>query len=188
MSSMAVRIFDLTETQSSGLTVLDPAPLRRRDLRRTKRRYAALGIVALLAPFVGALCVLGATLAAQANEKPVDEKPDEALVAARHLLLTGKYAEATEAYAKLDEKHAVAAALGGLSPPPRRVATPAPAPAARMATRRTSPATPTTPCALPAASGGCDAPSVARRCQSASTLPAATASVRTKTATETMVI
>ncbi|MGA2969781.1 MAG: hypothetical protein ABSE75_08245 [Acidimicrobiales bacterium] len=58
---MAVRIFDLTETQSSRLTVLEPAPLRRRDLRRTKQRYAALGIVALLAPFVAALCVLGAT-------------------------------------------------------------------------------------------------------------------------------
>jgi hypothetical protein len=58
---MAVRIFDLTETQSSRLTVLEPAPLRRRDLRRTKQRYAALGIVALLTPFVAALCVLGVT-------------------------------------------------------------------------------------------------------------------------------
>jgi hypothetical protein len=58
---MAVRIFDLTETQSSRLTVLEAAPLRRQDLRRTKMRYAALGIVALLAPFVAALCVLGVT-------------------------------------------------------------------------------------------------------------------------------
>src|ERR1700691_5142048 len=35
-----------------------------------------------------------------------------------------------------------ALALGALSPPPRRDATPAPAPAARTATRRTSPAAP----------------------------------------------
>jgi hypothetical protein len=58
---MAVRIFDLTETQSSRLTVLEAAPPRRQDLRRTKMRYAALGIVALLAPFVAALCVIGVT-------------------------------------------------------------------------------------------------------------------------------
>jgi len=58
---MAVRIFDLSETQSSRLTVLEGAPLRRHDLRRTKMRYAALGVVALLAPFVAALCVLGVT-------------------------------------------------------------------------------------------------------------------------------
>ena len=58
---MAVRIFDLTETQPSRLTVLEAAPLRRRDLRRTKQRYAALGMVTVLAPFVAALCVLGVT-------------------------------------------------------------------------------------------------------------------------------
>jgi hypothetical protein len=58
---MAVRIFDLTETQSSRLTVLEAAPLRRHDVRRSKMRYAALGIVALLAPFVAALCVIGVT-------------------------------------------------------------------------------------------------------------------------------
>ena len=46
------------------------------------------------------------------GEKPVEEQPDESLAAARHLLLTGKYAEATEAYTKLEAKHAVAAALG----------------------------------------------------------------------------
>lgn len=61
MSSMAVRIFDLTETQSPRLTVLEAAPLRRHDLRRVKRRYAAIGIAAVLTPFVAALCVLGVT-------------------------------------------------------------------------------------------------------------------------------
>ena len=58
------------------------------------------------------VCLLTSPLATGANEKPVNEKPDEAVVAARHLLLTGKYAEATEAYAKLEEKHPVVAALG----------------------------------------------------------------------------
>jgi hypothetical protein len=58
---MAVRIFDLTETQSSRLTVLEAAPLRRQDVRRAKQRYAAVGIVAVLAPFVAAMCVLGVT-------------------------------------------------------------------------------------------------------------------------------
>jgi hypothetical protein len=58
---MAVRIFDLTETQSSRLTVLEAAPRRRQDLRRTKQRYAALGIVVVLTPFVAAMCVLGVT-------------------------------------------------------------------------------------------------------------------------------
>ena len=58
------------------------------------------------------VCMLGAPLDVRANEKPREDKPDEALVTARHLLLTGKYAEAAEAYAKLVEKHPVAAALG----------------------------------------------------------------------------
>jgi hypothetical protein len=44
-----------------------------------------------------------------------------------------------------------------------------------------NPAAPTVPCAIPAANGGLD---VARRCQSASVLPAATASVRIQTAME----
>jgi hypothetical protein len=45
-----------------------------------------------------------------------------------------------------------------------------------------SPAAPTPACANPATSGGRDIP---RKCHSASTLPAATASVRTQNATET---
>ena len=56
---MAVRIFDLTEPQSSRLTVLEPAPIRRRDVRRMKQRWAIVGFVALLAPFAAALVVLG---------------------------------------------------------------------------------------------------------------------------------
>ena len=58
------------------------------------------------------VCVFWFVPVARANEKPLDDKPDEALVAARHLLLTGKYAEATEAYDKLVEMHPVVAALG----------------------------------------------------------------------------
>ncbi len=56
---MAVRIFDLTEPQSSRLTVLEPVPVRRRDLRRSKQRWAIVAIVSLLTPFVAALVVLG---------------------------------------------------------------------------------------------------------------------------------
>ena len=56
---MAVRIFDLTEPQSSRLTVLEAAPLRRWDLRRMKQRWSIVAIVSLLAPFAAALFVLG---------------------------------------------------------------------------------------------------------------------------------
>jgi hypothetical protein len=56
---MAVRIFEVTETESARLTVLEPAPLRRRDARRIRQRYAILGILSLTLPFVAALCVLG---------------------------------------------------------------------------------------------------------------------------------
>jgi hypothetical protein len=57
---MAVRIFEVTETESARLTVLESAPLRRQDLRRSKQRYAVLGILFLVVPFATALCVLGA--------------------------------------------------------------------------------------------------------------------------------
>lgn len=56
---MAVRNFDLTEPQSSRLTVLESAPPRRQDLRRTKHRFAVIGIVCLAVPFAAALLVLG---------------------------------------------------------------------------------------------------------------------------------
>jgi hypothetical protein len=55
---MAVRIFDLTEPQSSRLKVLEAAPSRR-HLRRTKQRYALLGVLALAIPFFAALVALG---------------------------------------------------------------------------------------------------------------------------------
>jgi hypothetical protein len=56
---MAVRIFDLTEPQSSRLEVLEAA-LSRRDVRRTKQRYALVGVLALAVPFFAALVALGA--------------------------------------------------------------------------------------------------------------------------------
>jgi hypothetical protein len=56
---MAVRIFEVTETESTRLTVLEPAPLRRRDQRRSKQRYAVLGFIFLAVPFGAALTVLG---------------------------------------------------------------------------------------------------------------------------------
>ncbi|MFY9783562.1 MAG: hypothetical protein WAK12_08545 [Acidimicrobiales bacterium] len=55
---MAVRIFDATEPQSLRLGVLE-APPRRRELRRSRRRYALVGVLALAIPFFGALAVLG---------------------------------------------------------------------------------------------------------------------------------
>jgi hypothetical protein len=56
---MAVRNFDLTEPKSSRLLVLESAPTRRQDLRRSKRRCAIIGIFCLAAPFAAALVVLG---------------------------------------------------------------------------------------------------------------------------------
>jgi hypothetical protein len=54
---MAVRIFDLTEPQST-LEGLEVAP-RRQHVRRTKQRYAILGVASLAIPFFAALVVLG---------------------------------------------------------------------------------------------------------------------------------
>ena len=59
VDTMAVRIFDLTEPQSSRLEVLEAA-LSRRDVRRTKQRYALVGVLALAVPFFAALVALGA--------------------------------------------------------------------------------------------------------------------------------
>ncbi|MCU1364198.1 MAG: hypothetical protein JWM55_2026 [Acidimicrobiaceae bacterium] len=55
---MAVRLFDLTEPQSSRLEGLEAVP-RRRDIRRARRRYACVGVLSLAIPFFGALVVLG---------------------------------------------------------------------------------------------------------------------------------
>jgi len=55
---MAVRAFDVTDTQSPRLAVVQSAP-RRRDLRRARQRYAVLGIVCVTVPFAGALVALG---------------------------------------------------------------------------------------------------------------------------------
>ncbi|MGA7833647.1 MAG: hypothetical protein WCA31_00385 [Acidimicrobiales bacterium] len=55
---MAVRIFDVTGPQSTRLEVL-PAPPRRREIRRTKQRYAILGTLVLAIPFFAALVALG---------------------------------------------------------------------------------------------------------------------------------
>jgi hypothetical protein len=55
---MAVRLFDLTEPQSARLPVLDAAPRRRRELRRVRRRWAAVAVVSVGAPFIAALVVL----------------------------------------------------------------------------------------------------------------------------------
>jgi hypothetical protein len=56
---MAVRLFDLTDSHASDVTLLEAAPRRRRDLRRARHRWAVIGVVSVLAPFVAALVVLG---------------------------------------------------------------------------------------------------------------------------------
>ncbi len=56
---MAVRNFDVTSSRSDSLTLLEKAPLRRRDVRQSKQRWALLGAVSLLVPFVAVLIVLG---------------------------------------------------------------------------------------------------------------------------------
>jgi hypothetical protein len=55
---MAVRLFDLSEAQSTRLDSLEAAP-RRQPVRRTKQRYAVLGVVVTAVPFFAALIVLG---------------------------------------------------------------------------------------------------------------------------------
>jgi len=56
---MAVRLFDATDPQPSRLRGLEAAPMRRREIRRLKHRYAVLGVASLTVPFVAALVVLG---------------------------------------------------------------------------------------------------------------------------------
>lgn len=55
---MAVRAFDLSA--SAPTRVVEPAP-GRAIRRRTRRRWALVGVIALAAPFAAALAVLGAT-------------------------------------------------------------------------------------------------------------------------------
>ncbi len=57
VEQMAVRAFDLTESQSARLTVVEATPSRR-GRRRLRRRFAVVGVTALLVPFVAALVVL----------------------------------------------------------------------------------------------------------------------------------
>lgn len=55
---MAVRVFDLTEPQSTRADVLQ-APPRRRQVRRVKQRYAVIGVLSVAIPFLAALVALG---------------------------------------------------------------------------------------------------------------------------------
>jgi hypothetical protein len=56
---MAVRLFDATDPQPTRLRGLDAAPMRRREIRRLKHRYAIIGVASLAVPFAAALVVLG---------------------------------------------------------------------------------------------------------------------------------
>jgi hypothetical protein len=56
---MAVRAFDLTAPQSTGLTAPMPAPRRRQERRRSRQRWAVVGLLCVVAPFAIALLVVG---------------------------------------------------------------------------------------------------------------------------------
>jgi hypothetical protein len=56
---MAVRAFDITEVSTASVSVLERAPRSRRDARRSRQRYAIIGVSAVSVPFVVAVVVLG---------------------------------------------------------------------------------------------------------------------------------
>ena len=56
---MAVRAFDLTAPQSTRLTAPEAAPRRRQELRRSRQRWAVVGLTSLAVPFAAAMIVLG---------------------------------------------------------------------------------------------------------------------------------
>ncbi len=56
---MAVRAFDLTESQSVRLTVVEAAPKRRQDVRRSRQHWLFIGSLCLAAPFVLAVIAVG---------------------------------------------------------------------------------------------------------------------------------
>ena len=56
---MAVRNFDLSESSGHHLSVVEPAPLSRVEVRRSRTRAAAVAVVALVVPFAAALILLG---------------------------------------------------------------------------------------------------------------------------------
>ncbi len=56
---MAVRAFDLTAPQSTRLTAPEAVPRRRQELRRTRQRWALVGLTSLVLPFAAAMIVLG---------------------------------------------------------------------------------------------------------------------------------
>ena len=55
---MAVRNFELTEPSPTRPPVVKLAP-KRRELRRSKQRYALVGALVVALPFFSALIVLG---------------------------------------------------------------------------------------------------------------------------------
>ena len=58
---MAVRVFDQAEPQPPRLTVVEPAPLRRQDVRRSRHHIMMIAAGALTVPFVVALLLVGLT-------------------------------------------------------------------------------------------------------------------------------
>ena len=56
---MAVRNYDLSGHRSPRLSVLESAPLRRQDVRRSKQRSLIAGVASVSLPFMAAIVVLG---------------------------------------------------------------------------------------------------------------------------------
>ena len=56
---MAVRNLDLSEPSGHHLTVVEPAPLSRVEVRRSRTHAAVFAVAALALPFAVALILLG---------------------------------------------------------------------------------------------------------------------------------
>lgn len=56
---MAVRSFDLSDTPDSRLRVVEAAPRRRQDVRRSRQHWMILGGLALALPFAAAVITIG---------------------------------------------------------------------------------------------------------------------------------
>jgi hypothetical protein len=56
---MAVRAYELNDEEPTGLSLVEPAPPRRQDLRRERQRWLLIALAAMAAPFAVALVVVG---------------------------------------------------------------------------------------------------------------------------------
>ena len=55
---MAVRVFDQADSMAPRLTVVEPAPQRRQDVRRVRHQWMTIGVASMFVPFVISVIVL----------------------------------------------------------------------------------------------------------------------------------